>query len=117
MASHTTASSQREEEEDEEKQETRAFFFEHVSRRAQRDSELQDKDEELECIKQQGRQIRSKGPDTALDVAARLAEMGNCCTVWGIHDDRQHHLLYYCYSTSVKWTADIFSTVNTDPNF
>ena len=60
----------------EENQETRLFFFEYMSRRAEKDAEISTSDAEL--IKEQRHQqaIPTGGKDAALEVASRLAALG-----------------------------------------
>ncbi len=65
-----------EEEEEEEKHETKAFFFQYMSRRAEKDEHLNG--EGAEVIKRQRGTIvsTSSGCAAAVDVASRLADLG-----------------------------------------
>lgn len=66
----------------EEGRETRAFFFEYLSRRAKNDSELRDSDAQIiHQERQEAVQVVVGSSDAAAEVAARLADLGECVGV------------------------------------
>ena len=67
-----------EEENSEEEDETKTFFFQYVSSRAQRDKDISSSDAEF--IREEGhravRTCRTEGSTQAVNVASRLADLG-----------------------------------------
>ena len=65
---------------DKEKRETSAFFFQYVSRRAEKDQDLRESDTEI-IVEQKEQAVQEVKNAAAINVACRLADMGVCVCV------------------------------------
>lgn len=65
---------------DKEKRETSAFFFQYISRRAEKDQDLRVSDAEI-IVEQKEQAVQAVRNAAAINVASKLADMGMCVCV------------------------------------